>query len=55
MSAADWFWIIYVIVALFGGLWGFNNGGDRRYLGGGIVIYILIGLLGWGMFGSPLK
>lgn len=53
MSAGHWFWIIYVICAIFGGftLWG----ADRRFFGGGLVIFILIGLLGWGMFGPPLK
>lgn len=55
MSAGIWFWIIYVIVGLFGGIWGFRSVEDRRWLGGGLIIYILIGLLGWGVFGAPLR
>ena len=55
MSAGIWFWIIYVLCAVFGGYFGFTAGGDRRYLGGGLIVFILIGLLGWGIFGSPLK
>ena len=55
MSAGIWFWIIYVIIGLFGGFWGFSNVTDRRWLGGGFVIFVLIGLLGWGVFGPPIR
>lgn len=55
MSAGIWFWLIYVLVGLFGGYWSFANPNDRRYFGGGLVLYALIGLLGWGVFGSPLR
>ncbi len=55
MPPGNWFWIIYVIVGIMGGFWGFTNVNDRRYLGGGIVFYILLGLLGWGLFGSPIS
>lgn len=53
MSAGIWFWIIYVICALFGGWLGIN--GDRRWFAGGIIIFILVGLLGWSQFGPPIK
>ena len=55
MSAAIWFWIIYVLVGLLGGFWGITSPQDRRWVGGCLVIYILIGLLGWGIFGPPIK
>lgn len=55
MTAASWFWIIYVMVALFGFGWGFYSAGDRRWVGGGFVIFVLVGLLGWGVFGPPLR
>lgn len=54
MSAGIWFWIIYVIVGIFGFGWGFSNEADRRWLGGSFVIFILVGLLGWGVFGPPI-
>lgn len=52
MSAAIWFWILYVISLLFTGYWNwpFNQNGAPYGL-----IYILIGLLGWGVFGAPIR
>lgn len=55
MSAGIWFWLIYVICLLFGGWFGYSTGGDRRYIGGGLVIFVLVGLVGWAVFGPPLK
>jgi len=56
MSAGIWFWIIYVIVGLLGGVFGWRaDPGQRYFFGGGLILYILIGLLGWGIFGAPLK
>jgi hypothetical protein len=51
------FWIIYVVclvlwlVADFGGVFG----GYGHLAGGGVVDFILIGLLGWGVFGAPIQ
>jgi hypothetical protein len=55
MAAGIWFWIVFVIIGLFGGMWGFTSPCDRRWLGGSFVVYILIGLLGWGVFGPPIR
>ncbi len=52
MSAGIWFWIIYVIVGIFGCYAGASW--DRRWIGGGLIVFILIGLLGWGVFGPPI-
>ena len=63
MPAGIWFWIIYVICVIFG-FWAWwpaapapNQAGwvGFRPLGGLLVIFILIGLLGWQVFGPPLK
>lgn len=53
MDKAIWFWIIYVICVVFSGwsLWP----GDRKVWGGSLVLYVLIFLLGLGVFGSPIK
>ena len=55
MGAGIWFWIIYVLVFLLGGFFGYRDPTYRPYFGAGIVIYILIGLLGWGVFGAPIR
>lgn len=55
MSAGVWFWIIYVVVLLLGGFLGFRDERYRPYIWPGLVVYVLIGLLGWGMWGAPLK
>lgn len=54
MAAGQWFWIIFVLCAIFGGFSLYGNP-DRRWFGGGIVVFILIGLIGWSQFGPPLK
>lgn len=56
MGANIWFWLIYVLVGIFGffGLGPFRN---HPYfpLGSWIVLFILIGLLGWHDFGPPIR
>ena len=54
MGVAIWFWIIWVLCLLFGGGWGLKSG-NYVYLGGGLVTWILIGLLGYAIFGAPIK
>ena len=57
MGANIWFWIIYVIVGVFGlfGLspWGRDN--PWGPFGSWLVLFILIGLLGWHSFGPPIR
>ena len=54
MGANIWFWLIYVITALFGGYLLWPNA-DRRITGSWGILFILIGILGWALFGSPIK
>ncbi len=54
MNAGNWFWIIYVICFVFGGFFGWQSG-NRWVAGMGLVVFVLVGLLGWGIFGPPLK
>jgi hypothetical protein len=54
MNAGNWFWVIYVILAIFGGWFGFSSG-NRWATGFGVAILVLLGLVGWGVFGPPLK
>lgn len=57
LSVAIWFWLLYVICFFFSGwsYWPYGQSPAYRPFGGMIVIYILIGLLGLGVFGSPIK
>lgn len=57
VSVAIWFWLLYVICFFFSGwsYWPYGQTPAYRPFGGMIVIYILIGLLGLGVFGSPIK
>lgn len=51
------FWVIYII-ALIVGFWGYYEPaapGWPRRAGGHIVIWILIGLLGWHVFGPAIR
>ena len=46
------FWVVYVIAVLFGAwsIWPFG-----RSSGGWLVVAVLIGLLGWRVFGGPVQ
>ena len=54
MAPGIWFWIIYVMVAL--GLFGLGYRDERwhGYMGPGVILFILLGLVGWGAFGPPI-
>ena len=57
MTISAWFWIIYVISILFGvwAEWSPTPGDPRVRRVWYVVVYILLGLLGWKAFGSPLQ
>ncbi len=57
MGANVWFWLIFVICILFHGYGEFGPNADAGRWGWhrSLVFFVLIGLLGWGISGSPLK
>ena len=55
MSAGIWFWIIYVISLVFGLGWAYRTPESRSYAPYGFVLWVLIGLVGWGVFGPPIR
>ncbi len=48
------FWVIYVVALLFTGIASYRAG-DKQIVGLGLVFFVLIGLVGWAIFGAPLK
>lgn len=58
MSAGIWFWLLWVITLIFGG-WGMNPwrpaGVPWAPFGAWLILFILIGLLGLHVFGSPVR
>jgi len=56
MSPAFWFWILFVLSLLFSG-WGAFRPDPPKWYGPGVslVLWLLLGLLGWATFGSLVK
>lgn len=60
MGANIWFWLIYVLVGVFG-IWGLGpwwtdpNTSPYRPFGSWLVLFILVGILGLHSFGSPIR
>ena len=51
MSMGLVFWILMLIWLVFG-LW--HNWPNYPLVGGNLLLFILIGLLGWKIFGAPI-
>ncbi len=58
MGANIWFWLIYVLVGVFG-IFGMNPWRPAPYawgpFGGWLILFILVGILGLHDFGSPIR
>jgi hypothetical protein len=55
MSPSIWFWVIFVLWALFSAYLGYQDRANRTVHGASLVLLILLALLGWQVFGSPVK
>ena len=58
MSCAIWFWIIFVISLLFFGYTSFtpaNTPANPSARWSWFVLFVLLGLLGWRVFGHPVQ
>lgn len=60
MSMRLLFWILmllWLIIGIGGPVYwsGGYSGISQIYLGGNIILFILIGLLGWKVFGQPIQ
>ena len=57
MALQIWFWVIYVLSLVFSIWTGRDEANPYPYKrwGGSLLFYILIGILGYAAFGSPIK
>ena len=50
------FWILWIVALVFGVWSGYPlQPVPIRNWGGGLLVFILIGILGWAQFGAPIK
>lgn len=54
MSLSLAFWILMLIWLVFGLAWHFGALGVYGPWGGGLLLFVLLALLGWKVFGAPL-
>lgn len=54
MTLSLLFWIIYIIALIFG-LWVNYTPGQFKPLGSHAVIMLLLGILGWAVYGPAIK
>lgn len=57
MDAGMLFWILMILWFLFGLFWHRAEFGTGNYgfFGGSVLLFILLALLGWKVFGPPIK
>jgi len=59
MTLQVWFWVLYVVSLVFSFWAGYGADPGNPYpykrWGGNLLFYLLIGILGWATFGSPVK
>ncbi len=51
------FWVIYLVALVFS-FWGYYEPGNplwARRAGGGFVLWVLVGILGWHAFGPAIR
>lgn len=49
------FWVLMVIALLFGGWRGYNDGPGRPFFGFGLILWCILFLLGWRIFGFVIQ
>lgn len=55
MQAGVWFWILMVLWLLLGVYWSWRPP-EPRWTGGWLLLpFVLFALIGWAVFGTPVK
>jgi hypothetical protein len=57
MNAGTWYWLILVLSVIFGGVGFFGPPAwrGRGSVGFGLIVLILLALIGYRVFGSPVQ
>jgi hypothetical protein len=57
MSLAILFWVLYIVAIIFGAYLGYTPGQPYTFKtwGGSLLVFVLFGILGWAVFGAPVK
>jgi hypothetical protein len=58
MTLAMWFWLFFVLTVIFGCLPLWPRGDAKAnwsLIGGNVVLFILLGIVGFALFGDPVK
>ena len=55
MSKELLFWVLYIVALVFGVWSDWPAAGNFRPLGARILFFVLIGLLGWAVFGAAIR
>lgn len=55
MAAGVAFYVLMLLWLVFGLWWGLRPQGDRIFAGGSVLLFLLFLLLGWAVFGAPVK
>lgn len=52
MTLAILYWVLYIVSIVFG-FW--STGWNVKAFGGSFVVFVLLFILGWAVFGAPIK
>ena len=55
MSLGLAFYVLMLIWLVFGLYFGYSTGGSPFVIGGNLMLFILLLLLGWQVFGPPIR
>jgi hypothetical protein len=54
MPKGPLFWMLFILSVIFGLYWGYSYWGWGAF-GGSVIVFVLIGLVGWRVFGPPIQ
>lgn len=49
------FWVLMILVLIFGVWWGYRDAPGRGGMGMSLLLWVLLFLVGWQIFGFPIQ